>query len=64
MVKIELNDFSAEDFQYIQELQAMGLSDELIQLAYNNTQDKRKNDQMLNRTTTHENARYCSIARL
>lgn len=44
MVKIELNDFSAEDFKYIQELRAMGLSDELIQLAYNNTQDKRKNN--------------------
>lgn len=42
MIKITLNKFVAEDFKCIQTLKNMGVSEELIQFGYNNTQNKRE----------------------
>lgn len=42
MITIELNEHSAEDVKYIQELQAMGVPDCVIQTAYDNTNRRRK----------------------
>lgn len=42
MITIKLDDFSAEDFKIIQELKKEGLPDEIIQMAYNQTIERRK----------------------
>ena len=44
MVKIELNEYSAEDIELIEKLKAMGLSEETIQMAYNETQMRRQDE--------------------
>lgn len=41
MITIELNEFCAEDARLIGELKQMGIDEEVIQMAYNNTQKKR-----------------------
>lgn len=41
MITIQLNEHSAEDSKYIQELRELGMSDDVIQKAYDNTQNKR-----------------------
>ena len=41
MITIELNEFCAEDARLIGELKQMGVDEEVIQMAYNNTQKKR-----------------------
>lgn len=41
MITIELNEFCAEDAQLIGELKHMGIDEETIQMAYNNTQKRR-----------------------
>lgn len=43
MISIELNEYSAEDIKLIEELKAMGLDEEVIQMAYNETQKRREN---------------------
>lgn len=45
MISIELNEYSAEDVKLINELKAMGLSEETIQMAYNETQRRRKHEE-------------------
>lgn len=42
MISIELNKYSAEDVKLINELKAMGLDEETIQMAYNETQRRRQ----------------------
>lgn len=37
-----LNEKSAEDLKYISELKRMGVPDEIIEIAYENTKKKRK----------------------
>lgn len=44
MVSITLGKNSLEDFRQIQELQKMGVSDEIIQTAYDNTERERKQE--------------------
>lgn len=41
MITIELNEFCAEDVRLIGELKQMGIDEEAIQIAYNNTQKRR-----------------------
>lgn len=41
MITIELNEFCAEDARLIGELKQMGIDEETIQMAYNNTQKRR-----------------------
>lgn len=41
MITIELNEFCAEDARLIGELKKMGIDEEVIQMAYNNTQKRR-----------------------
>lgn len=41
MITIQLNEHSAEDSKYIQELRELGVPDDVIQKAYDNTQKKR-----------------------
>ena len=41
MITIELNEFCAEDARLIGELKQMGIDEEVIQMAYNNTQKRR-----------------------
>lgn len=41
MITIELNEFCAEDARLIGGLKQMGIDEETIQMAYNNTQKKR-----------------------
>lgn len=41
MITVELNKHTAEDVKIIQELQALGLSDEQIQKAYDREKTKR-----------------------
>lgn len=48
MITIKLDDFSAEDFKEIQKLKGFGLPEELIQLAYNNTVEKRNVEEVKN----------------
>lgn len=42
MITIELNKYSVEDVKYIQKLQAMGVPDYVIQMAYDSTNQRRK----------------------
>lgn len=42
MVTMTLNEHTADDYKSIQELKSMGVPDETIQTAYNNTQAKRE----------------------
>lgn len=42
MISLELNEHTAEDFKQIKELRKMGVPDEVIQMSYDNTQNKRK----------------------
>ncbi len=42
MINMELNNKTAEDWEIILELKKMGVSDETIQIAYDNTIKKRK----------------------
>lgn len=42
MVRIELNEHSAEDVKCIQELQAMGVPDGIIQRLYDSANQRRK----------------------
>ena len=42
MLSLELNEHTAEDFKQIEELRKMGVPEEVIQMSYNNTQNKRK----------------------
>lgn len=42
-IKIELNQYSAEDIKLINELREFGLPDEFIQKAYDETQKRREN---------------------
>lgn len=44
MVSITLGKNSPEDFKQMQELQKMGVSDEIIQKAYENTERERKQE--------------------
>lgn len=44
MLNIKLNEHSAEDSKDIQELKAMGVPEDVIQMAYDNTQKKRENN--------------------
>ena len=44
MISIELNKYSAEDVKLIEELKAMGLDEETIQTAYNETQRRRQEE--------------------
>ena len=44
MITIELNDHTAEDVKCIQELQAMGFSDEYIQELYNRSIQREKDN--------------------
>lgn len=44
MINIELNDFTAEDVQLINELKDLGLSEEYIQQLYDREQARRKGD--------------------
>ena len=48
MVTIKLNEHSAEDVKLIEELKAMGLSEETIQRAYNETQRRRQEEDKRN----------------
>lgn len=41
MITIELNEFCAEDARLIGELKQMGIDEDVIQIAYNNTQKRR-----------------------
>lgn len=41
-IKIELNQYSAEDVKLINELKEFGLPDEFIQKAYDETQKRRE----------------------
>ena len=41
MITIELNEFCAEDARLIGELKQMVIDEEVIQMAYNNTQKRR-----------------------
>ena len=41
MITIELNEFCAEDARLICELKQMGIDEDVIQMAYNNTQKRR-----------------------
>lgn len=41
MITIVLNEFCAEDARLIGELKQMGIDEEVIQMAYNNTQKRR-----------------------
>ena len=41
MITIELNEFCAEDARLIGELKQMGIDEDVIQMAYNNTQKRR-----------------------
>lgn len=41
MIKIELNDFTAEDVQLIQQLKELGLSEDYIQELYDREQKRR-----------------------
>lgn len=43
MISIELNKHSSEDFLEIEKLRNEGIPDDIIQLAYNNTVNARKN---------------------
>lgn len=45
MISIELNKYCAEDVKLIEELKAMGLSDEAIQKAYDETQKRRQSEE-------------------
>jgi SOS response regulatory protein OraA/RecX len=45
MITIELNDHTAEDVKCIQELQAMGFSDEYIQELYNKSLKTEKDNE-------------------
>ena len=40
-INIELNEYSAEDVKLINELKKFGLSEDVIQAAYNETQRRR-----------------------
>lgn len=51
MITIKLDDFSAEDFKEIQELKKSGLPDEIIQMAYNQTIERRKDLEVGNEQT-------------
>lgn len=42
MIDVELNEYTAEDIRLIQELKKMGLDDEAIQKAYNETLRRRR----------------------
>lgn len=42
MISIELNKHSNEDFLEIEKLRKEGIPDDIIQLAYNNTMNARK----------------------
>ena len=48
MVTIELNEYSAEDVKMIETLKAMGLDEKVIQMAYNETQRRRREEEMKN----------------
>lgn len=43
MISIELNKHSSEDLLEIEKLRKEGIFDDIIQLAYNNTMNARKN---------------------
>lgn len=45
MISIELNEYSAEDIKMIETLKAMGLDEEIIQMAYNETQRRRQEEE-------------------
>ena len=47
MIDLKLNEHSSEDFLVIQELQKMGVPDEIIQQAYENTLKARETDREL-----------------
>lgn len=55
MISMELNEHSAEDLKQIRELQELGLSDEIIQVAYSNTLKARKKAS----STDERNERKC-----
>ena len=44
MISIELNNYSEEDVKLINELKAMGVDEETIQKAYNETQKRRQEE--------------------
>lgn len=45
MISIELNEYSTEDVETIEKLKAMGLDEEIIQMAYNETQRRRREEE-------------------
>lgn len=44
MITMNLDEFATEDFKRIQNLRKMGVPEELIQFAYNNTKEKREKE--------------------
>lgn len=44
MITMNLDEFASEDFKHIQNLRKMGVPEELIQVAYNNTKEKREKE--------------------
>lgn len=44
MIEIQLNEHTAEDVKLIQELKQMGVPEDIIEAAYNNTQKAREHE--------------------
>ena len=57
MIDMQLNKHSAEDYKEIMKLRKIGVLDDIIQIAYNNTQKAREEaEQNLKEGETHEQA--------